>query len=56
MTLTIIPAHHLEQDLEVSLNSVSTMVACWGQAKDAVRRDEVVSVVPVPQAGPNEAK
>lgn len=52
MTLTITPAHHLEQDLGVSLNSESTIVACWGQAKDAVRRDEVVSVVPAPPGRP----
>lgn len=56
MTLTLTPAHYLEQDLGVSLNSESTMVACWVPAKDAVRRDKVVSVVPAPQAGSNEAK
>lgn len=49
MTLAVVPAHHLEQDLGVSLNSESTMVACWGPTEDAVGRDEVVSVVPAPR-------
>lgn len=56
MTLAVVPAHHLEQDLGVSLNSESTIVACWGQAEGAVGRDEVVSIVPAPQAGSNETK